>query len=74
MSDSKLFTDGKYTVDLQKGLEDLYYIIQAKWSVGPNQVKFVHDEVNKYWRVQLTNKTGEMFAEVGVINFNPNEN
>jgi hypothetical protein len=73
MSDMKLFTDGEYTVNIEKGLSDLYYIIKEKWSVGPNQVKFVHDEINKHWRVRLTNKTGETFTEVGAINFNPNE-
>ena len=73
MSQNKLFSYDKCTVDLQNGMSDLYHIIKQLWNVNPCQVRIDYNEDKKYWEVRLTNKLGETFAFVGTINFDPNE-
>lgn len=53
--------------------EELYYIIREYWNVGPSQIKFDYNEHAKMYDVRLTSKTGETFALIGNINFNPYE-
>lgn len=53
--------------------EDLYDIIRIYWNVGPSQIKFDYNEYAKSYDVRLTSKTGETFALIGDINFNPYE-
>lgn len=53
--------------------EDLYDIIRIYWNVGPSQIKFDYNEYAKMYDVRLTSKTGETFAIIGDINFNPYE-
>lgn len=73
-NESKLFTDGKHTVKLENGLDDMYKIIGEVWNVSPFQTEFKYDEENKYWNVYLTDKVGNVFTRIGAINFDPNEN
>ncbi len=53
--------------------EELYNIIRKYWNVGPSQIKFDYNEYAKMYDVRLTSKTGETFAIIGDINFNPYE-
>lgn len=54
-------------------IEELYNIIRKYWNVGPSQVRFNYNEYAKLYDVRLTSKTGETFALIGDINFNPYE-
>lgn len=54
-------------------IEELYNIIRKYWNVGPSQVYFDYNEYAKLYDVRLTSKTGETFALIGDINFNPYE-
>jgi hypothetical protein len=54
-------------------IEELYNIIRKYWNVGPSQVQFNYNEYAKSYDVRLTSKTGETFALIGDINFNPYE-
>ena len=54
-------------------IEELYNIIRKYWNVGSSQIKFDYNELAKLYYVRLTNKTGETFALIGDINFNPYE-
>jgi hypothetical protein len=51
--------------------EELYNIIRKYWNVGPSQIQFDYNEYAKLYDVRLTSKTGETFALIGDINFNP---
>lgn len=54
-------------------IEELYNIIRKYWNVGPSQIQFDYNELAKTYYVRLTSKTGETFALIGDINFNPYE-
>ena len=54
-------------------IEELYNIIRKYWNVGPSQVQFDYNKHANLYDVRLTNKTGETFALIGNINFNPYE-
>lgn len=54
-------------------IEELYNIIRKYWNVGPSQIQFDYNEYTKLYDVRLTSKTGETFALIGDINFNPYE-
>lgn len=54
-------------------IEELYNVIRKYWNVGPSQIQFDYNEYAKSYDVRLTNKTGETFALIGDINFNPHE-
>ena len=54
-------------------IEELYNIIREYWNVGPSQIQFDYNEYAKSYDVKLTSKTGETFALIGDINFNPYE-
>lgn len=54
-------------------IEELYNIIRKYWNVGPSQIQFDYNEYAKSYDVRLTSKTGETFALIGDINFNPYE-
>lgn len=54
-----------------KNTKELYDIIGKYWNVGPNQIKFDYNDYLKQYIVKLTNKTGETFANIGELNFNP---
>lgn len=51
--------------------KELYDIINRYWNVGPSQIQFDYNEYAKSYDVRLTSKTGETFALIGDINFNP---
>ena len=53
--------------------EELYNIIRKYWNVGPSQIQFDYNKYAKLYDVRLTSKTGETFALIGDINFNPYE-
>lgn len=53
--------------------EELYSIINKYWNVRPSQIQFDYNEYAKLYNVKLTSKTGETFALIGDINFNPYE-
>jgi hypothetical protein len=54
-------------------IEELYNIINKYWNVGPSQIQFDYNKYAKSYNVRLTSKTGETFALIGDINFNPYE-
>lgn len=74
MNNNKIFSSNTYTVILENGLDDLYNIVKTNWSCSSVQIKYVYDEKTNCWNVCLTNKLGEIFAMIGTLNFNPNEN
>lgn len=54
-------------------IEELYNVIRKYWNVGPSQIQFDYNKYANSYNVRLTNKTGETFALIGSINFNPYE-
>jgi hypothetical protein len=54
-------------------VEELYNVTRKYWNVGPSQIQFDYNEYAKSYNVRLTSKTGETFALIGDINFNPYE-
>ena len=74
MNRNKIFSSNTYTVILENGLDDLYNIVKTNWGCSSVQIKYVYDEKTNCWNVCLTNKLGEIFAMIGTLNFNPNEN
>lgn len=53
--------------------KELYDVIRKYWNVGPSRIQFDYNEYAKSYDVRLTSKTGETFALIGDINFNPYE-
>lgn len=58
----KYFTHTSIVIDITEDLDDMYKYIKKEYGVNHFQVKIVDNK-----RVQLTNKLGETFAEIGEI-------
>lgn len=72
----KIYNAISTDVDLEgtievNNIDELYEIIHKYWNVRPIQVRFTYNEYSTFYVVSLTNKTGETFAWIGDINFNP---
>lgn len=62
----RIFKSDKISIDIsdEDGQEVLYNHLRAEYGVSKNQVWVDEDE-----RIWLTNKFGEKFAMIGVINY-----
>lgn len=62
----RIFKSDKVSIDItdENGKKILYTHLRKEYRVSENQVRI--DENNQVW---LTNKVGEKFAMVGVINY-----
>ena len=56
------FTHTNTVIDITENLDKMYDYIKKEYSVNQHQVKIIDGK-----RVQLTNKLGETFAEIGEI-------
>ena len=62
----RIFKSDKISIDItdENGLKVLYNHLRMEYGVSENQVCVDEDE-----RIWLTNKVGEKFAMIGVINY-----
>lgn len=58
----KYFSHTSTVIDITENLDNMYNYIKKEYGVNQFQVKIIDDK-----RVQLTNKLGEVFAEIGEI-------
>lgn len=58
----RYFTHTSTVIDITETLDNMYKYIKKEYGVNQFQVKIVDNK-----RVQLTNKLGEIFAEIGEI-------
>ena len=58
----RYFTHTSTVIDITETLDNMYKYIKKEYGVNQFQVKIVDNK-----RVQLTNKLGEVFAEIGEI-------
>lgn len=58
----KYFTNTSIVIDITVNLDNMYKYIKKEYGVNQFQVKIIDNK-----RVQLTNKLGETFAEIGEI-------
>lgn len=58
----KYFTNTSTVIDITVNLDNMYKYIKKEYGVNQFQVKIIDNK-----RVQLTNKLGETFAEIGEI-------
>jgi hypothetical protein len=58
----RYFTHKSTVIDITETLDKMYEYIKKEYGVNQFQVKIIDNK-----RVQLTNKLGETFAEIGEI-------
>lgn len=58
----RYFTHTNTVIDITETLDKMYEYIKKEYGVNQFQVKIIDNK-----RVQLTNKLGETFAEIGEI-------
>ena len=58
----RYFTHTSTVIDITETMDNMYKYIKKEYGVNQFQVKIVDNK-----RVQLTNKLGEVFAEIGEI-------